>query len=362
MARLGAFVLLLLAAAAARAADDAAAALARLGSPDPKRRCEAVAVLEGVREEALRDAVLQGLVARLDDPSPPVRSRAALALGRRGDARAAEPIARRLEGEPRRDVLPSFLLALGDLRASAEVGTVVSFATTSPAPAVRGAALTALGRIGGERARTVLLEALARPGLADSDWALRSAAMLGLAHAGRAEDVGKVLVIYREGGGAAHWFARSALARFVAERDPDPLPVLHRLVGDADPRVALTAAEGFARSGHQDALLGLLAHVVPSVRAAAAGAIAKARVEAGYPRLRTMARFDRSREVRWAAALALFRAEDPEGDALVLDGLRSREPAVWAEALAALAERTGESHGRDTEAWRAALWRWRTRR
>jgi hypothetical protein len=63
--------------------------------------------------------------------------------------------------------------------------------------------------------------------------------------------------------------------------------------------------------------------------------------------------------VRWAAARALFRLDDPLGDELMLVGLTSREPAIWVEAIALLARKTGAAHARDVPAWRKELRRLR---
>ncbi|MFV1958110.1 MAG: HEAT repeat domain-containing protein, partial [Planctomycetota bacterium] len=253
-------------------------------------------------------------------------------------------------------------LAVGALGREADGAHLVGFATTDPRPMVRAAAVSALGDLGGEPARRIALATVLRPGFADPDWSLRATGMLALARCGRPEDVGRVLVAYREGRGETSWFARSALARLVAAKDTDPVPLLLRLVGDPDSRVAVTAAAGLGRSGHVEELLRLLSHVVPSIRAAAATGIAKARIDKGYGHLRALVRLDPSRKVRWAAALALFQVEDPLGDELVTSAVEAREPAVWAEAIAQLAARTGERHGRDARAWRAAVLRWRARR
>jgi HEAT repeat protein len=133
-------------------------------------------------------------------------------------------------------------------------------------------------------------------------------------------------------------------------------------VHDGDARVAVTAAEGFARAGHPERLRSLLSNPAPGVRAAAAGAVVAAGLEGAEPRLVAMARGDAALEARWAAALALFRLDAPAGDELVLAGLVSHEPVVWAEALAALERRTGARHGRDVPAWRAELARRRRAR
>jgi len=98
------------------------------------------------------------------------------------------------------------------------------------------------------------------------------------------------------------------------------------------------------------------------VRAAALGGVRQAGLREALPRIRFMARRDLARGVRWAAAKVLFAFEDPLGDTLLLDAVRSREVAIWAEALALLARRTGEAHARDVVAWRNALASWRKRR
>ncbi len=83
---------------------------------------------------------------------------------------------------------------------------------------------------------------------------------------------------------------------------------------------------------------------------------------AALPQLRRMARFDRARGVRWAAAKVLFLWDDPLGDTLMLDALRSKEAAIWAEAVALLSQKTGLKRGRDVEAWKSALEKRRARR
>lgn len=358
-------LLLLLFPAVARpaAADEVDDVLRSLGSSDPRAREQAVRRLgEVVSTPRDRDRALGFLVRALVDPAKSVRQAAATSFARIEDPRSAAPLAARLEVERDTGVLAALLLGLGAVGGAGDVARVAAFARAAPVPSVRTAAVTALGDLGGETARRIVREVLVSPGLPDPDWVVRAAALLALATCGHAEDVGVALTAFREGGGEAHWFARCALAKLVTERDRNPLPLLRRLVLDPDPRVAVTAATGIARIGHVEEVLILLRHMSPTVRAAAASAVARAQVDAAYSRLKTLARYDRSRRVRWAASLALFRIEDPLGDEMVLLGLGSREPTVWAEAMAALSRRTGEDYGRDAKAWRKALKRWRQAR
>ncbi len=353
-------LLTLLPTAAARA-DDVGDTLSALRSPDPVRRSHAALALGDVQDPRAADRILKGLVVSLVDRSAGVRHATAVTLERRGDRRAAPYLVRQLHAEEDTRVTPALLLAVGALGDETYVAHLLPFARTHAVPAVRAAAVTALGDLGGEEARRVALDTLERPELPDPEWSLRVAAILALSHCGEADDVGRALVVVRDGGGDGRWLVRTAVARLVAAKDADPVPLLRRMAGDADARVASTAAEGLARSGHVDALLSLLGHVVPSIRAAAISGVARARVERAYPKLRALVRLDPSREVRWAAARALFDLEDPLGDELMLQGLASSEPTVWAEAVAALVNRTGEKYGRDVDAWRAALVRWRAR-
>jgi len=353
---------LLLALARPAAADEVEALLSDLASPRERDRVHAALRLGEVAGADDRPRVTPVLVAALRDASAVVRQASASSLARIGDPRAVPGLLARLDEEPDESTLCAVLLALGAAKDAGSVERLAVVAKTHPLPAVRAAAVTALGDVGGEAARGHVLDVLRAPGVPDPDWALRSAAVLALVSCGHADDVGTVLVVYREEGGERHWFARSCLASLVGARDRDPLPILRRMVLDPDPRVAVTAAVGIAGTGHLQEMLVLLRHTSPTVRAAAASAVARAEVRGAYGRLRSMARFDGSARVRWAAALALFRLELPEGDEYVLAGLASREPVVWSEALAALVERTGERHGRDVGLWRRALQRWRAAR
>jgi hypothetical protein len=68
-----------------------------------------------------------------------------------------------------------------------------------------------------------------------------------------------------------------------------------------------------------------------------------------------MATTDPDRSVRWSAALALSRLDDPASDALLVAGVGSDDPAVWSAALVECRRKTGRTIGRDPDAWREAL-------
>ncbi len=330
-------------------------ARAGAGAP-PAARAAAAARLGNLGSDPDRDRALPALLGVLADPAREVRLAAVEALSRLRDPRAAAALARRLplEDDPR--VLAGVCLAVGSSGGGDDSVRAVAPLAAHADPRVRAAAATALGDLGGAAARGRLLALLASPG-EDADWTVRGAVLLALAQCGRPEDAGAILVAYRDGGGASSWFARAALARAVAALDPDPVPLLDRLVADPDPRVSSAAAVAFARAGRPEEVVKRLSDVRPGVRAAAAAAVADAELRTAIPRVKALAASDPVRAVRWSAALALSRLDDPSSDALLLEGVGSDDPQVWAAAIAECARKTGRppTIGRDVEAWRAAL-------
>lgn len=326
---------------------------------DPLARAEAAAWL-GAPPRRRDASAARALTTALADPDALVRRSAAAGLATAGGPARRIALEAAVARETSGETLPALLLALGAQGDPAALPALLSWRRHA-LPAVRAALLTALGDVGGEPSRRVLLEALQDPGGSDNGFGVRSAAVLALAKVGRRGDIGPVLACYREGGGWAWWLARSALAKAVPTIDPDPLPLLEHLVYDGDSRVAVTAAVGFVAAGAPERLLALLSHPGPGIRAAACAAVAQTGRREAQSALVRLSTSDAALGVRWSAALALFRLEAPEGDEAVLAGLGSGEAAIWGEALAALAERTGEQHGRDAGAWRAALQRWRRR-
>lgn len=360
-----AVLLLAVAASPARAGDRraerevarAAADLADTGRGDPARRVAAVDTLAGVAREGTveRATVVAALVPGLADPVPDLRARVAgaLANGFPRDPVAFGAVRARFGVERDEPVLAALVLAAGALATPADVAAFDPF-VASPAVRLRAAAATALGDVGGAAARARLLATLAAPG-DDPDFAVRGAVFLALARCGERADAGTILVAYRDGGGANRWFARAALATAVAALDADPVPVLDRLVADEDARVSSAAAVAFVRCGRPDEVVRRLADARPGVRAAAAAAVADGGLVDQAPRLRALATGDPDRAVRWSAALALSRLDDPAADEMLVAGLASNDPQVWAAAVAECRRKTGLSLGRDADAWAAAL-------
>jgi HEAT repeat protein len=331
---------------------EAASALSR--HPQEVVRQKAAAALAEAKTPEDQDHARQALVGALRDPATAVRRQAAVTLIQLPTPSLGASLAQALAHERDRTVVTPLLLALGALE---DPGTLPMLETwlRDPAVEVRAAALSAVGEAGGERARSVLLAALLDPGGPDPAWQVRAAAVLGLARVGQPGDAARVREAMDATQGWSSWFARSAYAKAVPVIEVAPRPVLERLLLDPDERVAVTAALSVARLEGEPGLLALLSHAAGSVRAAAAGACGQLVLQAARRPLTAIAYRDREVRTRWAAALALFRMNAPEADEMVLAGLASREATVWAEAVAALEQRTGARHGNDAAAWRREL-------
>ncbi len=359
---------LLCAAAFATAANGAEFASAghaakQLADGDRADRLSAANYLGRSKRPKARAVAGAALARALEHPDDVTRRAAANALVKIEWRAAAPALRKRLAKEHHPTVVPALLIALGRLGGAAEdIEMLVPYAGPRVPAAIRTAAVTALGESGGAKAREAALGALDATDADDPRWGLRAAAVMALAKCGHGADLKRIRDVYQRTQAKRHWLARSALARAVAVMASDPIPVLNQLVRDSDARVAVTAAEGFARAGHPAHLHGLLNDAEARVRVAAVGGVQQARLRSAIPRVRRMARHDRKREVRWAAASALFRLEDPAGDELVLIAVDSREPAIWTEAVALLANRTGARHGRNVSAWREELRRARERK
>ncbi len=343
---------------AASASADAAIdrAIARLQAGDAAERLRATNELGRCGRRPACAKAARALERALFDAAPSVRRGALNALVAL-DARAAGgSVARLLGVEQDPTVLPAALMALGQLCVEGQDALVVRFAS-HPAPAVRAGALTAAGHLGGEALHRLVRNSLRMADAEDQRWIVRASAVLALARLGRAEDLAVIQRAFQSGGGQAHWIARSAVAKAIAALHPSPRAALERLLLDGDPRVALTAAQGLARTGYRPVLREHLRHGKSSVRLAVIGAVREADMREVAQQLHGMVRFDASREVRFAAAITLFLWDDPRADAMMLDAVRSNDPAIWGEAVAQLARRTGVQHGRDVKAWRRALQR-----
>ncbi len=323
-------------------------------SPDPRVRVASAKRLGVCGDESACTRAAQALERALFDPEPVVRRVSVNALAELGARAATGSILKLLKLETEPQVIAAALVAVGRLRASSAMRVLVHYAS-DPRVGVRAAAITGAGDLGGPAARRLIANSLQMAGSEDAEWVVRAAALLALARAGKPEDLAAARRAYVAGRGDRYWLARTAWARVVTALDPSPRVELERLMEDPDSRVGVTAAIGLAKVGQQALVIRHLRNSQPRVRAAAIGAVRQGRLEAAYPQLRTIARYDGSRRVRWAAIVALFAVQDRDGDELMLDALRSDEPAIWTEAMAHLAERTRSMHGRDVKAWRRAL-------
>ncbi len=342
------------AAAAAEPPGSLAEARRDLQSADPLRRVEATNALARMTSPSQRGAVLGLLRSALQDPAPAVRRGSSNALRRLADRRAAPAVRARLDVETSYEVAPALLLALGDLGGPTDVPRLRRALQRSHAQ-IRAASLSALAAIDPQLARPPALKLLAMAPGADRGFGVRAAAMLALAKAGQREDYAAVLEAYGRDKSGAGWFGRSAFARATGALAPEPVARLTALAEDPDPRVAVTAAVGLGRRGYKREVAALMRHPSPGPRAAAVAAAAQLGWSDALPALETLARTDMAPEVRWAAAKALFQLDAPAGDELLVAAVDAREPAVWTEALALLERRTGERHGRKSDAWARTL-------
>lgn len=348
--------LLLIVSLAASAFADAAIddAIGRLRAKDPLVRLRATNELGRCQQGPACAKAARALERAVFDPSAHVRRGALNGLVTLDARSAGGSVARLLQVEQDVSVLPAALMALGELRVQGHDDLVVRYASHPLAP-VRAGAMQAAGHLRGPRMRRLVLNSLRMADEEDAQWVVRASAVLALARMGHAEDLAPIQRAFQSGGGTQSWIARSAVAKAIASLNPSPRIPLEAMLLDDDPRVALTAATGLLDAGYTPVVLANLSHGKSGVRIASVGAVRRAKLEQARPRLHHMARFDRSRAVRFAAALTLFAWNDPIADAMMLDAVRADDPAIWGQAVAQLARRTGAQHGRDVKAWSRAL-------
>lgn len=329
----------------------------------PARRA-AIARLEGWPEQP-EGAQADRLLARaLRDDAALVRGAAATALAHRGARGHLEAIRDALGRESDPLALAPLLGALGTLGFAGD-GPRINPHVLHPDAAVRRAAVLALGDLDAPAAADVARRLVVDPRGDDPGEGVRAAAALVLGRRGTAQD-GTWLVARlgdRTADPAPGWLLRSAMAEAIGRLGGEgAIGMLTSLLGDADARVAVTAATGLAQLGARQVLLGALGHAEPSVRAAAVGGVLQGRVRDGYPVIASLARRDPSRDVRWAATTALWKLEVREADAYVLEALAASDPGIVLAAHHLLVERLRTDLRLDVEAWKAALGRWWQRR
>ncbi|MGE0192091.1 MAG: HEAT repeat domain-containing protein [Planctomycetota bacterium] len=356
--------LVLFVARPARADDDLAREARLLVDGALPARRAAIARLEAWPEQPDGARVERLLARALGDEAGLVRGAAAAALARRGARHHIDVVREALGQEVDPLALAPLLHALGLLGLTGD-GPRVNPYVLHPDPAVRRAAVLALGDLGAPAAADVARRMIVDPRGEDPGEGVRAAAALVLGRRGSAEDAAWLIqrVGDRTVDPAPGWLLRSAYAQAIGRLGGEgATAALVSLLGDPDARVAVTAATGLATLGARQVLLGALGHAEPAVRAAAIGGVLQGRVRDGYPVLASLARRDPSRDVRWAATSALWKLEMREADAYVIEGLGASDPGVVLAAHHLLVERLGQDHQLDVEGWKAALARWWQRR
>jgi HEAT repeat protein len=346
------------------AADGPAQEARLLEAGNETSRLGAVARLEAWTVAADGPRVDRLLGRALQDRAPRVRGAAATALARRGARGMLDTLRALLAVESDPVALAPLIGALGALGVPAD-GPRINSHVLNPDAGVRRAAILALGDLGADGAAEVARHLVVDPRGDDPGEGVRAAAALVLGRRGSAAD-GTWLVARVEDrtiDPPPGWLLRSACAEAIGRLGGEgAVAALYRLMGDSDGRVAVAAATGLAARGAHRLLLGALGSPEPGLRAAAVGGVLQGRVRDGYPVLRSLARRDASREVRWAATVALWRLEMREADALVLDALGAEDPGVVLAAHRLLVERVGADHRLDATRWREALDRYWQRR
>jgi len=296
------------------------------------------------------DEAIAALLVALEDPSAPVRAAAARALEAMADERAVPFLADRLEQEQMPEVLVAVLLAIGQCGQPYVARRVLPF-LEHPSRDVRSAAAVALGRIGDAGQRDALWAALRYapddPTFSVRSAILGAFVTLGwkedvrqalkeLEAAGAQrhwEARGRMLLAI----GAAGITERADWARADLSSE--------------DPRIVAAAADALARLGERDEVFARLSHESPVVRRAALVALDEVGDPRAVQKALVLVREDPDVDVRFEAALVLDHRGHPDADLYLVDALKARDPEVWITALAALEKRHGRSFGRDPEAW-----------
>ncbi|NTX52472.1 HEAT repeat domain-containing protein [Myxococcus sp. CA039A] len=308
-------------------------ALARQGLVDaaPSVRAAAVAAMATVEDpsadrvlvEALQDvdeqvrlSAVEALTPRaslpttpllplLADVSPTVRMRTVHALLRRGTSDGCEQLVRLLD-DPLPPLRELAILALGQLGCGAATSRLVDEARRASDAEERAALVTALGRLGGGEVEPVIQEALG-----DTSAPVREAAVVAWPRVvGLARALAPLRGLLRAD---PDWQVRSqavlALTGAAPEADEDLSLALTR---DVDPRVRTAAARVLAdRAGEvaERALVKALSDPEPEVRLKAARSLGRRLAVEAHPVLSALEGSEPRRDVRAEVRLALSRLE-----------------------------------------------------
>jgi HEAT repeat protein/cyclophilin family peptidyl-prolyl cis-trans isomerase len=279
------------------------ALLPHLTAPSPLVRARTARALGKITDRKDAGAVATGLAQALDDPEWRVRSEAARALGDRRD-----PVARPALGAHLHDASPHvrecIATALGILGpgASSEVEDALLAASTDTAIGTRRAAVLALGKVLGPRAKSTLATRMD-----DLSPFVAAAAVSAYAEAMGPEARDPLLARLDPGQPALVRLA--AIAGLVEIQNPMIDPNLIQLLGDDDWVVASAAAEALGERRSQ---------------AAEPGLIAAAR---RYREFETV-------EARVAAVAALGRVGTVKSEATLIDALGDPDPRLREQARA----------------------------
>jgi HEAT repeat protein len=293
-------------------------------------------------------AAVQDLLRALGDADADVREAAAWALGQIGDAAAVEGLLEAL-GDSEWQVRWAAAWALEQIRdAAAAPGP-----QRAPGYAEVGLYVVAWNGLMQIRDKKGLLEALG-----DADAAVRRAAATVLGWIGGKEAVEGLLRAMGDADAGVRQAAAAALGRIGDAAAPELL----RALGDAESDVRQAAAAALGQIGDKAAVAGLLTALGDAnerVRATAAWALGQIGDAAAVPGLLRALR-DRKSEVREAAAAALRNLLPPSPP-------RDREERrVWQKALSAMQRVARQQKDDDLlttvlerqAAWQAALDPW----
>jgi len=322
-----------------------------LRNPIPGVRMRAAMLLA----HAPADEAIAGLLVALSDPAREVRQAAASSVGMLADERAVPFLAARLGRETAPTVTTNLLLALARC-GGPYVGRKLTPFLEHPNRSVRTAAAVALGRLGDAGQRDALWAALryapndpgfeVRAAILDAfvelGWKEDVArAVAELEAAGALRHWSSRAAICAAIGGAdlesrADWL-KEAMAT------------------EEDPRVLAAGMGALAKLGLLDAVYAGLDHLQADVRRACLVALEEAKDPRVGGRAEVMVRSDPEVSVRFEAALVLHHLGHASADSYLVDALGSRDPLVWVTALSELERKYGRSFERDSEAWTGFL-------
>ena len=264
--------------------------LADLKSPDAGKRLSAVNCLsQWPINEAIKDAVMTGLLDALDDPDPGVRRRASWGLGQRGVKGITDRILKLIERDP--EGAFQYIDALGLQGAPEGLPTLIQYASSTNEHWRKGA-VYALRHFTNDAARTTL-----EASLSDPYWEVKCNAIQSLEELGRADSAQRIA------------------------------PLLH----DDNSLIVRTAVRAVAKldaDGSATNLLGMLESPDKDIRQAACYALAQVTPSSTGPIMDALIRSmdDSSQEVRMAAIVALARIGTKESVAALSERSASSTP------------------------------------